>query len=347
VQVYQRLVDRLGATAGVDSVSIVSGLPPKRQPNAFGTDVEDYTPRPDVLDVVDFYQTVTAGYFGAMRIPILRGRAFRESDRNGAPVAIVNETFARTFWKDLDPIGRRVRPRFGDTTPWVTVIGVAKDVKQGGVDRATGTELYFLLDHLPRVFPAAPALNSILRSTTANGAMNIVVRSSLPIATLQPTIRTVVREADPSLPIIGLQSMDDVISGSLRQPRMLMQLFGGFAGLTLLLAAVGTYGMLSYLVTQRRREIGIRMALGADRETVLRSIMAHGLTLALIGLAAGLAGALMLTRLMKALLFEVSPNDPATLAGVAALVAAVATAASLVPAVRATRVDPIVALRDE
>ena len=201
VQVYQRLVDRLGAMPGVENVSIVSGLPPQRQANAFGTDVEDYTPRPDVLDVVDFYQTVTAGYFEAMRIPIMRGRTFREGDRTGAPVAVVNETFARTFWKDLDPIGRRVRPRFGDTTPWVTVIGVAKDVKQGGVDRATGTELYFLLEHLPQVFPALPALNSILRSTTENGAMNIVVRSSLPMATLQPTVTSVVREADPSLPL--------------------------------------------------------------------------------------------------------------------------------------------------
>ena len=347
VQVYQRLVDRLGAMPGVENVSIVSGLPPQRQANAFGTDVEDYTPRPDVLDVVDFYQTVTAGYFEAMRIPIMQGRTFREGDRTGAPVAVVNETFARTFWKDLDPIGRRVRPRFGDTTPWVTVIGVAKDVKQGGVDRATGTELYFLLEHLPQVFPALPALNSILRSTTENGAMNVVVRSSLPMATLQPTVTSVVREADPSLPVIGLRPMDDVISGSLRQPRMLMHLFGGFAALTLLLAAVGTYGMLSYLVTQRRREIGIRMALGAGRETVLGSVMAHGLTLALIGLVAGLAAALMLTRLMKALLFEVSPNDPATLAGVAALITVVAAAASLLPAVRATRVDPIVALRDE
>jgi putative ABC transport system permease protein len=347
VQVYQRLVDRLGATAGVDNVSIASGLPPRRQANAFGTDVEDYAPRPDVLDVVDFYQTVTAGYFDAMRIPILRGRPFREGDRSGAPVAIINETFARTFWKDLDPIGRRVRPRFGATTPWVTVVGVAKDVKQGGVDRATGSELYFLLDHLPKVFPAAPALSSILRSTTANGAMNVVVRSSLPMTTLQSTIASVMRETDPSLPVIGLQPMDEVISGSLRQPRMLMHLFGGFAGLTLLLAAIGTYGMLSYQVAQRRREIGIRMALGAGRGTVLGSVMAHGLTLALIGLAAGLAAALMLTRLMKALLFEVSPNDPATLAGVAALIAVVAAAASLVPAVRATRVDPIVALRDE
>ena len=347
VQVYQRLVDRLSAMPGVETVSIVSGLPPQRQANAFGTDVEGYTPRPDVLDVVDFYQTVTAGYFEAMRIPILRGRPFREGDRTGAPVAIVNETFARTFWKDLDPIGRRVRPRFGDTTPWVTVVGVAKDVKQGGVDRATGTELYFLLEHLPQVFPALPALNSILRSTTENGAMNIVVRSGLPMAALRPTVTGVVRDADPSLPVIGLRPMDDVISGSLRQPRMLMHLFGGFAGLTLLLAAVGTYGMLSYLVTERRREIGIRMALGAGRGPVLRSVVTYGLTLALIGPVAGLAAALMLTRLMKALLFEVSPNDPATLAGVAALITVVAAAASLVPAVRATRVDPIVTLRDE
>jgi predicted permease len=347
VQVYRRLVDRLDAMPGVENVSIVSGLPPQRQANAFGTDVEDYTPRPDVLDVVDFYQTVTAGYFEAMRIPIVRGRAFREGDRTGTPVAVVNETFARTFWKDLDPIGRRVRPRFGDTTPWVTVIGVVKDVKQRGLDRATGTEVYFLLEHLPQVFPTLPALNSILRSTTESGAMHLVVRSGLPMATLQPTIASVVREADPSLPVIGLRPIDDVISGSLRQPRMLMQLFGGFGALTLLLAAVGTYGMLSYLVTQRRREIGIRMALGAGRETVLCSVIAHGLTLALIGLVSGLGAALMLTRLMKALLFEVSPNDPGTLAGVAALITLVAAASSLVPAVRATRVDPIVALRDE
>jgi predicted permease len=347
VQFYQRLIDRLGAMPGVDNVSIVSGLPPQRKANGFGTDVEDYAPRPDVLDVVDYYQTITEGYFETMRIPIARGRSFREADRVGAPVAVVNETFARTFWKDLNPIGRRVRPRFGDETPWVTVVGVAKDVKQGGVDRATGTELYLLLEQLPQIFPTRPALNSILRSITDSGTMNIVVRSGVPMATLQPAIVSAVREADPSLPVIGLRPMDDVISGSLRQPRMLMQLFGAFAGLALLLAAIGTYGVLSYLVAQRRREIGIRMALGAGRETVLRSVMVHGLTLALIGLAAGLAAALVLTRLMKALLFEVRPNDPATLAGVAVLITAIAAAASLVPAFRATRVDPIVALRDE
>jgi len=347
VQIYERLIDVVGRIPGVDNVSIVSGLPPLRQVNGFGTDVEDYTPRPDGSDVVGYYQTVTAGYFEAMRIPLVRGRTFREGDRTAAPVAVVNETFARAFWKDLDPIGRRVRPRFGDATPWVTVVGVAKDVKQGGVDRATGTELYLLLPQLPQIFPAVSVLNALLRSITDSGAMNIVVRSSVPIATLQPAIGVAVRDVDPSVPVIGLRPMGDVISGSLRRPRMLMQLFGAFAGLTLLLAAVGTYGMLSYLVTQRRAEIGIRMALGASREAVLYSVMAHGLTLALIGLAAGLGAAVMLTRLMQALLFEVSPSDPATLAGVAALIMVVAAVASLVPAVRATRVDPMVALRDE
>jgi predicted permease len=343
LQVYHRVLDRLRAVPGVDNVSIVSGLPPQRQANGFGTDIEDYTPRADVLDVVDYYQTVTAGYFDTMHIPIVRGRAFQPADRIGAPVAVVNETFARTFWRDLNPIGRRVRPRFGKATPWVTVVGVAKDVKQGGVDQATGTELYFLLEQLPRIFTTFPILNSI----TDSGTMNIVVRSALPMATLQSPVANAVREADASLPTIGLRPMDDVISGSLRKPRMLMHLFGGFAGLALLLAAIGTYGVLSYLVTQRRREIGIRMALGAGRNAVLGSVMAHGLTLTLIGLAAGLAAALALTRLIEAALFEVSPNDPATLAGVAALIIVVAAAASLVPALRATRVDPLLALRDE
>jgi ABC-type antimicrobial peptide transport system permease subunit len=174
-----------------------------------------------------------------------------------------------------------------------------------------------------------------------------MLRSALPAATLQPSIVNAVREADASLPIIRLRNMEDVFKDSVRRPRMLMQLFGAFAGLALLLAAIGTYGVLSYVVTQHRREIGIRMALGADRALVLRNVMGHGLKLTCVGLAAGLAGALVLTRLMETLLFGVRPTDPATLAGVAALITAVAAAASLVPAVRATRVDPIVALRDE
>jgi ABC-type antimicrobial peptide transport system permease subunit len=238
-----------------------------------------------------------------------------------------------------------VRPRFGDQTPWVTVIGVAKDVKQAGIDQPTGTELYFLLEQLPRVFPTIPSAR--LGNSFGDASMNVILRSALPAAMLQSSIANAVREADSSLPIIRLRSMEDVFRDSVRRPRMLMQLFAGFAGLALLLAAIGTYGVLSHMVTQHRREIGIRMALGAERALVLRSVMGHGLKLTGVGLVAGLAAALVLTRLMETLLFDVRPNDPATLAGVAVLITAVAAAASLIPAFRATRVDPIVALKDE
>ena len=177
--------------------------------------------------------------------------------------------------------------------------------------------------------------------------MHIMLRSDLPAATLQPSITNAVREADASLPIIRLRNMEDVFRGSVRRPRMLMQLFAGFAALALLLAAIGTYGVLSYMVTQRRHEIGIRMALGAERGLVLRSVMAHGLKLTCVGVVAGLACALALTRLMETLLFGVRASDPATLAGVTALITAVAGAASLIPALRATCVDPIVVLKEE
>ena len=293
-----------------------------------------------------YYQTVTSGYFEAMRIPIVRGRAFEDTDRTGAPVAIVNEAFVRTFWKGLDPIGRRVRPRFGDQTPWVTVVGVARDVKQAGVDHPAGTELYLLLDQLPRIFPTVPGA----RLGNCVGSRPHAHRAAEPRCrrprcsrrSRMPCVKPI-----PSLPIIRLRDMEDVFRDSVRRPRMLMQLLAAFAGLALLLAAIGTYGVLSYMVTQQRREIGIRMALGAERALVLRTVMGHGLKLTCVGLVAGLAGALVLTRMMETLLFDVRPNDPATLAGVAALITAVAAVASLVPAFRATRVDPLVALKDE
>ena len=210
---------------GIEGVAAVSGLPPQREYNGFGTDIENYTPPPERSELVEYYQTVTSGYFEAMRIPIVRGRAFQETDRTGAPVAVVNEAFVRTFWKGLDPIGRRVRPRFGDQTPWVTVIGVAKDVKQAGVDQPTGTELYFLLDQLPRIFPTIPGAR--LGNWLGDGSMHIMLRSALPAATLQPSIANAVREADPSLPIIRLRDMEDVFRDSVRRPRMLMQLLAG------------------------------------------------------------------------------------------------------------------------
>jgi predicted permease len=345
LQLYSRLMDRFSASPAIEAVAAVSGLPPQRGRNRFGTDIENYTPPPEKAELVDYYQTVTSGYFEAMRIPVVRGRAFQPADRTGAPVAVVNEAFVRTFWEGIDPIGRHVRPRFGDQTPWIRVIGVVKDVKQAGVDQPTGTELYFLHDQLPQIFPTIPGAR--FGTLLGHSSMHIMLRSAVPAATLQASIANAVREADPSLPIIRLRNMEDVFRDSVRRPRMLMQLFAGFAGLSLLLAAIGTYGVLSYMVIQQRREIGIRMALGAERALVLRSVMGHGLQLTGVGLVAGLAVALVLTRLMATLLFEVRPNDPATLAGVAGLITAAAAAASLVPAFRATRVDPIVALKDE
>ena len=345
VQLYSSLMDRFSAMPGIAGVAAASGLPPKRERNLFGTDIENYTPPPERAELVEYYQTVTSAYFEATRIPIVQGRAFQATDGTGVPVAVVNEAFVRTFWKNIDPIGQRVRPRFGDQTPWVTVIGVVKDVKQAGVDQPTGTELYFPFDQLPRIFLTTPGAR--LGNVLGFAGMNIMLRSALPAATLQPSIANAVREADASLPIIRLRDMEDVFQDSVRRPRMLMQLFAAFAGFALLLAAIGTYGVLSYGVTQQRRDIGIRMALGAERGLVLRSVMGHGLKLTCVGLVAGLAGALVLTRLMETLLFGVRPSDPATLAGVVALIITVAAAACLVPAVRATRVDPMVALRDE
>ena len=179
------------------------------------------------------------------------------------------------------------------------------------------------------------------------GNMNIVVRSALPYISLAPNLREIVRSMDPTLPLVNMRTMEDVFAASIARPCFLMQLLAIFAALALLLAAVGTYGILSYAVTERRQEIGIRMALGASRGSVLGLVMGQGLKLTLAGLVIGLAGALALTRLMRTLLFNVRPTDPATLASVAAFIALVAIAACFLPARRATLVDPMRVLRQE
>jgi predicted permease len=339
LQFYQRLFARLETIPGVLRVSGMTGLPPNRQIDANDTDIGNYTaPKEGPFENVDYYQRVAQGYFETMGIPIVEGRGFEATDTLGAPVAVVNETLVRTFWNDRNPIGQQIRQCCGNQLPWLTVVGVAKDVKQEGVDQKTGTELYFLLDQFPRLYPGI---------TARGGALNIVLRTNAQIGTLGTAIESIVRDVDPALPVIRLREMNDVFSASLSRPRLLAQLLGGFAGLALFLASIGTYGLLSYLVSERRREIGIRMALGAERSLVLRNIMGQGLRLALIGLVAGMAGAFALTRLMSTLLFNVTPNDPATLVAVATVITMVAAVACFLPAQRATRVDPVVVLRDE
>jgi putative ABC transport system permease protein len=339
-QLYQRLLARLRQVPGVQSASAMSGLPPNRPVNANDTEIDNYTAPPEgPFENVDYYQSVMTDYFETMGIPIVSGRGFVATDSTATGmVAVVNETLVRTFWKGRDPIGQRLRPCCGDPIPWFTVVGVARDVKQGGVDQKTGTEFYVLVDQTANVSG---------RLANAPATMNVVLRTTLPPATLASTIGDAVRQADASVPVVRLRDMDDVFVESIRQPRLLAQLLGALAGLALLLAAIGTYGVLSHMVTERRREIGIRMALGADQGSVVGLVMRQGLVVTIVGLGAGLAGAWALGRVIASLLFGVQPTDPVTFVAVVATIGLVAALACWLPAWRASRVDPTVVLRDE
>ncbi len=340
-QLFQRLLDQLRGVAGVQGASAMSGLPPNRPLNANDTDIGNYTAPPEgPFENVDYYQSVMTNYFETMGIPIVQGRSFLPSDAVSGPVVIVNEALVNTFWKGVNPIGQTLKPGFGPFAqiPDFTVIGVAKDVKQGGVDKRTGTELYALID---QIAIAKPPINF------APTTLNIVLRTTLPPATLRTNIEGIVREADPSVPIVRLRDMNGVFEESITRPRLLAQLLGGFAGLALLLAAIGTYGVLSYMVAERRREIGIRMALGADQGNLLAQVMKQGLALTTVGIVVGLAGAFAMNRLISSLLFGVQPTDPTTLVAVVATITLVAAVACWLPAWRASRVDPNVVLRDD
>jgi len=334
---YARLLEDLRSVPGVREAAVANGLPPLRDVNANDTDIEDYqqTEGEGPLENVDYWQSASTGYTETMGIPIVDGRSFQASDEGGDLVVLVNETMAATFWPGTSAIGRRVKPGFGDELPWLTVVGVVKDVKQGGVDRKTGTELYFHTEQVGRA----------LRFADRN--MNVILRTDVPVSALASSIQRVVAAYDASLPIIDLRAMDEVFSQAIGRPRLLAQLLLGFAVLALLMAAIGTYGVLAYVVAERRREIGIRMALGAARASVLSMVLRQGLGLTLVGLVVGLAGALAVNRLAAALFFGVEPADPATYAAVSVFICLVGLVACYAPARRATRVDPIVVLRQE
>jgi putative ABC transport system permease protein len=333
---YQRLLDKLRATPGVQGAAVMSGLPPNRSPEAIPTQIENHTASDgSPVEIIDYYQFVMGDYFETMGVPIVAGRSFEPADAaSPGRVVIVNETLANRIWKGRNPIGQRVRPNlsaaigFGDNS-WHTVIGVAKDVKQGGVEKETGTELYVSLDQLAMAAPT----------------MNVVLRTTLPPAGLSRTLDRLVRDVDPAVPIVRLREMDAVFAESIRRPRLLAQLLGAFAALALLLAAVGTYGVLSYMVTARRREIGVRMALGASRSSVIGLVMKQGLQATVIGVIVGVAGAFAANRMIASLLFGVQPTDGATMAGVIATISTVAAVACWLPGWRASRLDPNVVLR--
>jgi len=338
VRAYQRVLDQLRAVPGVRFATAMTGLPLDRPVISNQTEISNSTTPGASLAPLD-YQRVMSGFFETTGIPILQGRGFQSTDVASARwVVVVNETLARTYWTGRNPIGQQLRR--GPNSPWLTVIGVARDVKQTGIDQPVRAEVYALVD---QVSTATPTSSLSVSPTT----MHVVARTTLPLATLAPTIARVVRDVDPTVPVARLREMDEVFTESIRGPRLLAQLVGGFGVLALFLAAIGTYGVLSYMVTERRREIGIRMALGANPSRVVAQVMKHGLLLTTVGLAAGLASALGLNRLMASMLFGVGPTDPGTLAAVILTISLVAVLACWLPAWRASRLDPNVVLRED
>jgi predicted permease len=333
--VYQSMLERFRGIPGVTSASAMSGLPPERALATMATDFDGYVPGPnDPAEFADYEQYVFGNYFQTMGIAILQGRGFEPSDAaSPGLVVIVNKTLAETFWKGRDPIGQRLRPCCFNQ-PWATVVGVAADVKQGGIDKKAGTEIYFSLDQRARL-------------GTVIGTMHVVLRTTAPFDEAAPFIRGVAREIDPTVPIVRLREMDDVLQESIRRPRLLSHTVSIFAGLALLLSVIGTYGLLSYTVTNRRREIGIRLALGASRAAVLSQILRWGLALVLIGTVAGVAAAIGLSQFITSLLFGIAATDATTLVAVVAGVMAVGTLACLIPAWRASRLDPLLLIRQD
>jgi len=336
-QAYQRILDRLRELPGILGAAAMSGLPPDRKPDAIATPIGNYVSEDGKQsEVIDYYQFVMGGYFRTIGIPIVAGRGFEPTDNaSQGKVAVVNEALAKRLWNGQNPLGQRLRPPAGtfggNEDSWHTVIGVARDVRQRGIEHPAGTELYLSLD----------------QHGVSPPSMNIVMRTTLPPAALTASIERAVKEVDAAVPIVRLRGMDEVFAESIRRPRLLAQLLTAFALLALLLAAIGTYGVLSYMVAERRREIGIRVALGAARSQVLAQFLKQGMQVTGLGLAIGLGGALALNRMMAALLFGVQPTDPATIGFVLATITAVAAIASWLPAWRASRLDPNVALRDD
>jgi predicted permease len=320
---------------GVASVSMASGIPPLRRINASDTEIEGYQQTPDSpAQNVDYWNVVANDYFKTMKIRVLEGRTFEKQDENpnAMPVVIVNQALAKRFWKG-SPIGRRVNPGFSDPKIWCTIVGVVEDTKNAGMDKPAGPELYFQVQHVA---------NQFLGSN-----ISFVVRAANDATPLESSIRSVVRELDPTLPVYNLWSMEEVVSKSMVQPRFLALLLATFSGIALFLAAIGIYGVMAYSVAQRTQEIGVRMALGARQLHVLRLIFGQSLGMLLIGTVIGLAGAFALTRLMRTLLFEITTTDPLTYVSVIGILTVVALLACYIPARRAAKVDPLIALRYE
>jgi predicted permease len=325
----KRLLERVRALPGVQAAGIADLVPVDLHFGSSPVFIEGQLPERDARAPRALANRVTPGYFGAMGTRLLEGREFTEQDNQNAPgVVIVNQAFARRFWPAENPLGKRFRLGASQAPP-VEIIGIAEDGK------------YASLSEEGRAFVFRPLWQSY------TGSSSLIVRATGEPQRLLATVRSELQQMDPHLPLSTARTMEEHLSLPLLPARVAAGVLGGFGLLALLLAAIGLYGVMSYLVAGRTREIGIRMALGAGRGAVLRMVLQQGLTLALLGAVLGLLASLALTRLMKSVLFGVSATDPLTFAAIALLLIGVAFIACYLPARRATQVDPIIALRHE
>jgi predicted permease len=336
VDFYRQLNDKVRVLPGVESAGFVRVLPLATSIGDFGLDVEGFEERPGANAKGD-WQIVTDGAFEAMGTRLLRGRWFTPADTTGSqPIAVINETMARTYWKNPDEaVGGRIRVG-SMTNPWAVVVGMVADERHNGVTGIVKEKFY--IPHTQWHI----ATGGIL----VRGGF-LVVRTTGDPMSLAGSVRSQIRALDPNLPVANIRPMTEVVSTSLATPRLTGFLMGTFAAIALTLAAVGIYGVLSYLVARRTHEIGIRLAVGADRLQVLTMVLKQGLTLAGVGIVTGLAAAFALTRLMQSLLYQVRPSDPETFVLVSLALVGVAVMASALPAYRATKVSPLIALRTE
>ncbi len=338
IDFYRRLNERVRALPGVQAAGFVRVLPLATTIGDWGLQVEGYQP-PAGTNPKGDWQIVTDGAFEAMGSRLLRGRWFTAADTaQSAPVVVINETMARTYWKTPDDaLGGHLGSRFGNPPPPpMTVIGIVADERHNGVTGSVKEKFFVPHSQWAASMNTAPIRNGFL-----------VVRTAADPLSIAGAVRSEVRALDPTIPVANVRPMTEVVAAALATPRLTGVLLGTFAAIALTLAAVGIYGVLSYLVARRTHEIGIRLAVGASRSQVLGLVVRQGLTLAACGLGAGTAAALVLTRLMQSLLYQVRPADPLTFGAVSVVLMVVAAIASAWPAYRAMRVSPLIALRTE
>ncbi|MGH7689003.1 MAG: FtsX-like permease family protein, partial [Gemmatimonadaceae bacterium] len=335
---FAQVMPAIGAVPGVKAVGGTSVMPFGGSWSTGSFHVEGYTPPANGSSPWGDIRIVTPGFFAALQIPLKAGRLLGAGDDAKAPtVAVVDEEFAKRFFKPgQDPIGRHLYFEDGPITAktnLITIVGVVRHAAHEGLTADKRVQVYF----------------AVAQASTFGGvgSLQVAVRTAADPRSYVGAVRRAVQSVDQSMPIANINTMDDLVASSLGDRRLAVVLLGVFSGLALLLASIGIYGVMSYTVAQRTREMGVRVALGAPRERVLRLVLRQGMAMSLAGVAIGLAGALGLTRLLTTQLYEVTPTDPSTFGLVAAVLTLVAMLATMGPALRATRVDPVVALREE